>query len=180
MTPAMYILVRKDLRMSTGKACAQTAQAAACALRLKPDANLTNQWFRGGHHMVLVMECRDREHLLDAERYINDRGFQTAMQVDEGHTEVDPITPTCFATEIVDKDWGHARETFSSFKLYRDQEYGVDVVALAKNPSRGTCKRPPAGWYCSLYKGHAGPCPTYSERPQQHGRLARTWDWLKT
>lgn len=150
MTPAMYIFVRKDLAMSVGKCGAQTAQAAACALRLKPDANLTNQWFRGGHHMVLVMEVRDREHLLDAERYINDRGFQTAMQVDEGHTEVDPITPTCFATEIVDKDWGHARETFSSFRLYSDPS-DVNILRQPQHPSRrgaisGAYKAPSDWW----------------------------------
>lgn len=130
MKPAMYIFMRKDLRMSTGKAAAQAAQAAACALRLRPDANLTNQWFRGGHHMVLVMECRDRDHLVDSERYVNDRGFATAMQVDEGHTEVDPITPTCFATEIVDKDWPHASETFGTFRLYKPDYTIIDTSRL--------------------------------------------------
>lgn len=149
MTPAMYIFVRKDLRMSAGKCGAQTAQAAACALRLKPDANLTNQWFRGGHHMVLVMEVRDREHLLDSERYINDRGFQTAMQVDEGHTEVDPITPTCFATEIVDKDWGHARETFSSFGLYREERPQRRLPSGRRGVISGAYKAP-ADWWTKL------------------------------
>jgi hypothetical protein len=29
----------------------------------------------------------------------------------------------------------------------------------------GTCKRPPAGWFCTLEDGHDGPCPTWPRRP---------------
>lgn len=34
---------------------------------------------------------------------------------------------------------------------------------LADPPPRGTCRRPPAGWWCSLDDGHVGPCPGWPE-----------------
>lgn len=30
-------------------------------------------------------------------------------------------------------------------------------------PARGTCTRPPKGWWCSLAAGHEGPCPTRAD-----------------
>jgi peptidyl-tRNA hydrolase len=120
MTPAMYIFLNKGLGMSTGKSAAQAAHAAVEAYRVSPDDNLKRMWYCGGHYMKLVMGCRDREHLLDTERYLNERGFKTALIVDEGHTEVDPITPTALGVQIVDKDDVHVAATFESFRLYKD------------------------------------------------------------
>lgn len=120
MKPAQYIFINKGLGMSTGKTAAQAAHASLNGYLLTPDNNTRRVWWRGGHHTKLIMECRDSAHLRDTERYLNDRGFKTALVLDEGHTEVDPITPTALGVEIVDKDDAHVAATFSSFKLYKD------------------------------------------------------------
>lgn len=116
----MYLFVNKGLGMSTGKTAAQVAHAAVEAYRLTPDNNTKRVWHRGGHYMKLVMECRDADHLVNTGRYLEARGVRVALVLDEGHTEVPPITPTALGTEIVDKDDAHIAATFSSFKLYRD------------------------------------------------------------
>lgn len=134
MQPGMYIFVNKGLGMSTGKVAAQVAHAAVEAYRLslvvppaEPDhvrvhSNLVNQWYKGGHYAKYVMECRDRDHLVDTDKYLRARGFRTVLVIDEGHTEVQPIVPTAIGVEIVDRDDAHVRATFSSFDLYRDPQ----------------------------------------------------------
>lgn len=118
--PAMYLFVNKGLGMSTGKTAAQVGHAAVEAYRIsKP--NITDAWYKGLHYMKLVMECRDTEHLLSTERYLNERGFETVLIIDEGHTEIDPITPTALGVEIVDKDDEHVAACFESFRLYKDR-----------------------------------------------------------
>jgi peptidyl-tRNA hydrolase len=133
MKPAMYIFVNKGLGMSTGKTAAQVAHAAveafslSCAVkrdsggRFEP-TELMLEWYKGGHYAKYVMECRDRAHLLDTERYLKERGFKVVLIIDEGHTEVDPIVPTALGVALVDKDDPHTAATFSSFRLYRDKQ----------------------------------------------------------
>ena len=135
MKPAMYIFVNKGLGMSGGKIGAQAGHAAVEAYRLsledyhshdakseepKVHSDLVREWYKGGHYMKLVMEAESQEHLLIVERYLNDRGFKTALIIDEGHTEVAPITATALGVEIVDKDDPHTAATFESFRLYKD------------------------------------------------------------
>lgn len=129
MNPVQYIILNKGAGMSTGKAAAQAAHASQMGLLAQVDFDtlrspyedkLTNLWMRGGHYAKIVLEVPSAECLKDAERYINDRGFRTALIIDEGRTEISPVTPTALGTGVVDKDFPHARETFSAFKLYSD------------------------------------------------------------
>lgn len=136
MDPCMYIVLNKGIGMSTGKAAAQASHAAVEAYRLslvtppdipetknyKYESNLARLWYKGGHYKKIVLEARDRCHLRDTERYLNDRGFKTALIIDEGHTEVPAITPTALGVEIVDKDDPHTAATFGEFNLYNDPE----------------------------------------------------------
>jgi PTH2 family peptidyl-tRNA hydrolase len=128
MRPAQYIIVNKGAGMSPGKMAAQAAHAAVEGVRVTQETEtgqkLLNLWNRGGHYMKLVMEVPDEERLRNAYHYITERGFKAVMIVDEGHTEVDPLTATAIGVEIVDKDWPHAAETFSVFRLYRDEQRG--------------------------------------------------------
>jgi hypothetical protein len=41
-------------------------------------------------------------------------------------------------------------------------------------PPRGTCQRPPSGWWCSRNGNHPGPCPT---RPTWWNLPARLRLW---
>lgn len=131
MKPAMYIFINRGLGMSPGKIAAQAGHAAVeaamlSAHMLSPDnytfekEKLWNGWREGLHYVKYVMEARDSEHLRDIDRYLRDRGFETALILDEGHTEVAPITPTALGVALVDKDDPHAKATFSTFKLYKE------------------------------------------------------------
>lgn len=154
MKPAMYIILNQGLGMSTGKSAAQAAHAAVEGFRLsclpdpdRPEAsayfmetNTVRQWYKGGHYMKLVMAARDSEHLRDIERYLNDRGFKTALILDEGHTEVPAITPTALGVELVDKDDPHTAATFSSLSLYRDPKPDPDMSYLER-PKRFSARR---------------------------------------
>jgi peptidyl-tRNA hydrolase, PTH2 family len=132
MRPAMYIFLNKGLGMSTGKAAAQAGHAAVEGYRLscgldahQPQENrdarenaAARHWYRGGHYTKLVMEASDAEHLRSIRDYIEARGFKGALIIDEGHTEIEPFTPTALGVEIVDKDDPHAAATFGEFKLF--------------------------------------------------------------
>lgn len=138
MKPAMYIFINKGLRMSPGKIAAQAGHAATEATLIShPEikwpgrpidahgnptgdyATIWYAWRTGLHYAKYVMEARDNEHIMFIERYLKERGFRTALILDEGHTEIDPIQPTALGVALVDKDDEHTAATFSSFKLFR-------------------------------------------------------------
>lgn len=118
--------------MTPGKLAAQVAHASVEGYRLacKRGADLTvrsncatfeetgivNRWRRGGHYAKVVLACDD---LRTAQEYIEARGFKTCLIIDEGRTEIDPLTRTALGVEIVDKDSGHVSDTFGIFRLYR-------------------------------------------------------------
>lgn len=116
----MYIFINEGLDMSPGKIAAQAAHAAVEAYRLTPaDSNVLRMWYCGGHYAKYIMSARDSAHLRDIERYLNDRGFKTALIIDEGHTEIDPIQPTALGVEVVDRDNVHVKASFGEFKLLK-------------------------------------------------------------
>lgn len=128
MNTVQYIILNKDIKMSTGKAAAQAAHASVEGLRLQAEAKLgpwsnpwdlsiVNRWYRGGHYAKVVLETYDP---WTAKEYLRARGFETAIIIDEGRTEVDALTPTALGSGVVDKDQPHVRESFVEFKLYRD------------------------------------------------------------
>lgn len=118
--------------MSIGKAAAQASHAAVEAYRIsQPKGNghdepqkiqLHNAWYIGGHYTKLVMAARDAQHLYSIERYLNSRGFGTALIIDEGRTEIAPHTPTALGVQIVDKDNEHTAATFGDFKTLRPKK----------------------------------------------------------
>lgn len=133
MDPRMYIFVNEGLDMSPGKIAAQAAHAAVEAYRLTPEtSNVLRMWYCGGHYAKYVMSARSSEHLRDIERYLNDRGFKTALIIDEGHTEIDPIQPTALGVELVDRDNPHVAATFSNFELLRQPRPESGQVGVAR------------------------------------------------
>lgn len=138
MRAAMYLFINKGLNMSPGKIAAQAGHAAVEATLLshpwvpQPEmmpyvekdvdslTALWDAWRQGLHYAKYVMEARDNEHLRDIQTYLEARGFRTVLILDEGHTEVPPISPTALGVALVDKDDPHTEATFSSFKLYRE------------------------------------------------------------
>lgn len=120
MRTAMYIFVNKGLGMSTGKIAAQASHAAVEAYKLsKPQ--LIEEWYKGKHYTKLILEANSAAHLFQIERYIKDRGFQTAMIIDEGLTEIDAHQATALGIEVVDRDDEHTAATFQLFQLFKDK-----------------------------------------------------------
>lgn len=128
MNPVQYILINKAAGMSAGKMAAQAAHASVEGVRLSArtpngnpwDASIVNRWYRGGHYAKIVLEVENAQALLVAKEYITSRGFKCSLIIDEGRTEIQPMTPTALGCEVVDKDQPHARETFSAFRLYQE------------------------------------------------------------
>ncbi len=128
MNPVQYLILNKGAAMSTGKAAAQAAHASVEGVRLSArepngnpwDASIVNRWYRGGHYAKIVLEAADAEALRVAKEYIEARGFKTSLIIDEGRTELAPLTPTALGCEIVNKDDPHVSATFGVFDLYTD------------------------------------------------------------
>jgi len=132
MNAAMYLFINRGLNMSPGKIAAQAGHAACEATLLSTNTDpagmdLWRQWREGLHYQKLVMEARDADHLEACERYLIDRGFRTALIVDEGRTEVPPLSLTAMGVALVDKDDPHTKATFEAFKLYRDKRPPTNI-----------------------------------------------------
>lgn len=121
--PVMYIFVNKGLGMSTGKAASQAAHAAVRSILYDHTQEMggvrVNEYLHAGETKI-VLEVRDSEHLLMAERYLREHGIKCHLVIDEGRTEIPPHTPTAMATEIVDKADEDVQFALSSFKTYKD------------------------------------------------------------
>jgi peptidyl-tRNA hydrolase len=115
----MYLFLNRGLGMSTGKACAQVAHAAVEAARIS-DPNLLHIWNDGGHYTKIILLAEDEAQITNINEYIRERGFKTAVIIDEGRTEIKAFSKTALGVEIVDKSESHVAETFGSFSLYLD------------------------------------------------------------
>lgn len=131
MNPVMYLWLNKGLGMSTGKAAAQASHAAVLvADRFYGSVNVADsssseyqlyrEWMDSGHYTKLVMEAEDSIQMHTIQQYLNARGIQTYLVIDEGRTENTAFKPTALAAEIVDKDDPRTAGIFGEFKLFRD------------------------------------------------------------
>ena len=120
--PTMYIIINKGLGMSSGKIAAQAAHAAVEAYRVTPaESNLLRLWHRSGHYKKIVLQARDEAHMRNIHDYLEDRGVRCVKIIDEGHTEVKPLSLTALGCEIVDKQDPHTKGIFEAFELYKDE-----------------------------------------------------------
>jgi len=89
------IVLRKDLNMSIGKACAQSAHASCAAVF--QDTKDLNAWIHQGSKKV-VLECKDEEELLSLVKQAQEAGLNFSLITDAGKTEFNNIsTNTCIA-----------------------------------------------------------------------------------
>ena len=122
--------------MSPGKLAAQVAHAAVEAFRNSND-DLLQAWYVGGHYTKLVMLAEDEEHIRNIKHYLEERGFQTVLIVDEGRTEIRPHSATALGVEVVDRDDPHTAATFESFQTYKP----LKPEAPKKHPGLNLIKR---------------------------------------
>jgi len=99
--------------MSPGKIASQVAHATFMALE-KENKPLIKKWKRGGM-CVIILECKSVQQLRDTEKYLNYWDVINHLYIDEGMTEIFPMTPTALATGILDDD---KQWMFSRFKMY--------------------------------------------------------------
>lgn len=109
-----YVFVPRRLKMSKGKMASQVAHATFMALD-KENVHLINKWKNEGM-CVIVLECEDTNHLLQIDKYLEQWKVVHHMYVDEGYTEVLPMTATALATGIMQESdaW-----MFANFKLFK-------------------------------------------------------------
>jgi len=87
--------------MSPGKIASQTAHATFMALE-QENKKLVSQWKKRGM-CVIVLKCKDPLQLSWINKYFDTWSIVNHMYIDEGLTEVIPMTPTALATGILDE-----------------------------------------------------------------------------
>ncbi len=89
------ILIRQDLKLPKGKACAQASHASVSAV-LKSDEEIVKEWSRGGQKKV-VLKVKDEKELVMYFQQAKDNGLKTALITDAGKTVIAPGTKTAVA-----------------------------------------------------------------------------------
>ena len=88
------IVVRTDLNMSTGKTAAQVAHASVFSY-IRANKILRTIWLASGSKKV-VLRVNSEQELRDLETKANELNLPCALITDEGLTEVEPNSCTCF------------------------------------------------------------------------------------
>lgn len=89
------ILIRKDLKMSSGKTAAQAAHAAVEAV-LRSEKGIVSSWRSMGMKKI-TLKVESEKELYKYLQLAKDSGLITALITDAGRTEIAPGTPTCLA-----------------------------------------------------------------------------------
>ena len=87
------ILVRQDLKLPKGKACAQSAHASVEAV-LKSDQKIVKEWRESGMAKI-VLKVKDEKELISFFQTAKDQDIVASLITDAGHTVVEPGTKTC-------------------------------------------------------------------------------------
>lgn len=95
LEPKQVIVLRKDLKMSKGKAAAQASHAAvASAIRSKSEKrNDFDLWWRTGQKKV-VLAAESESELLEVEARLKKTGVVVVKIDDAGRTQLPPNTTT--------------------------------------------------------------------------------------
>lgn len=129
-----YIFLPASLNMSVGKAGSQSCHASHLALKkqrsedgLSPNVDgvrIQSEWEKNGM-CVIVLEAKDPEHLNNIAKYMEQWDIPNHLYIDEGITEVAPMTPTALATGVIteDKFW-----MFEQFKLFGEKLDAQSIV----------------------------------------------------
>ena len=89
------ILIRHDLKLPTGKACAQAAHASVEAV-LKSDSTVVKSWRKEGMAKI-VLKVKDEKELITYFQKAKDSGLISSLITDAGRTVIASGTNTCVA-----------------------------------------------------------------------------------
>ena len=87
------IIVRQDLKLPKGKACAQASHASVEAV-LKADGGLVKKWRMSGMAKI-VLKVQDEKELIKYFQLAKDEGLACSLITDAGRTVIAPGTKTC-------------------------------------------------------------------------------------
>ncbi len=93
MSLKQIIIVRKDLKMSSGKVAAQSSHASTEAV-LKTDSSKVKEW-RGKGMKKVILKVSSQKEILDLKLKAEREGLVTSLIKDAGKTQVTPGTITC-------------------------------------------------------------------------------------
>lgn len=103
------IVVRKDLRMGTGKTAVQVAHASVLGAQNARSRHRRwfDAWFEEGQAKIAV-KVRSLRELMNVKKKAIDLGLPVAQVNDSGLTQLPPGTTTCIAigpapSELIDK-----------------------------------------------------------------------------
>ena len=128
INPCIYIFVNKSLKMSAGKLASQTAHATAQMFTKLPSQDLAIFWAKEPHRTIIVLEARDEAHIRNINNYLNERGIDCDLVIDEGANEVPPHSITALVTPILDKN-EFTDKLMSTFKLYKEETLDSQLPA---------------------------------------------------
>ncbi|PWI49726.1 aminoacyl-tRNA hydrolase [Candidatus Heimdallarchaeota archaeon B3_Heim] len=111
------LILRKDLKMSKGKAAAQASHAAVSAAikMMRQNPALFNKWWNGGQ-MKVVLAVESETQLEEIESRIRRSGVFVAKINDAGRTQLPPGTTT--ALGIGPHNQLEIEKITSTLKLY--------------------------------------------------------------
>ncbi len=111
------LILRKDLKMSKGKAAAQASHAAVSAAIkiMRQNPTLFNQWWNGGQ-MKVVLAVDSEAQLEEIEARIRRQGVFVSKINDAGRTQLPPGTTT--AIGVGPHNQLEVEKITSTLKLY--------------------------------------------------------------
>lgn len=95
MAYKQVILIRQDLKLPKGKACAQSSHASVEAV-LKSDSELVQKWRKSGMAKI-VLKVENEEELIRYFQQAKDNSLITSLITDAGRTVIAPGTKTAVA-----------------------------------------------------------------------------------
>ncbi len=90
----LVVVMREDLKLSKGKACAQTGHAVLDCFLRSDDSKLLRDWMDEGGKKV-VLKTQKLEDIFSLNEAAKRAGLVTSVIKDAGHTEISPGTVTC-------------------------------------------------------------------------------------
>lgn len=109
------IVVRRDLKMSTGKTAAQVAHASLSAYEKCKQKYMewASSWIKEGQEKI-VCEVESLEELMKLVRKVEELGISYHVVVDKGLTELPPNTVTCVGfgpapEKLINRVTGHLK-----------------------------------------------------------------------
>jgi len=111
----LVVLVRGDLKITKGKAAAQTGHAAVnCALSIrKKDPDTFDKWTTNGQPIIVLKVGTERE-MFEFKAIADSQNINNSVVCDAGRTQIEPGTYTCLgigpaAASVLDKITGELK-----------------------------------------------------------------------